>query len=120
MTSPLVTVLDVLNGSGPPHTMHPVIVTTRARLSMPAASHAAFALGRSVGADPARGPTVVSFPEGSATAPDGTFSVTVRPGLYQVSGSSPAYHGGRKGCLGRTVRVTAGRQINVTVECQIK
>lgn len=53
---------------------------------------------------------------------DGTFSVAVDPGTYEVFGQSPNYNGGKGTCIGSpaTVRVRAGEQIVVDVQCSMK
>ena len=64
------------------------------------------------------------FPTGVPTAPDGSFSVVVNPGLYEVAGTvmstTPFYRGGRRTCTipGRTVRVHAGDHVSVKIQCQ--
>ena len=52
---------------------------------------------------------------------DGTFSISVDPGLYQVVGVSPRTSVGDM-CLipGQTVRIGAGDHVNVRVECPIR
>jgi hypothetical protein len=64
------------------------------------------------------GPPTVSANVG----PDGTFSFAEDPGPYQVSGTSPNYNGGKATCIGSpaTVRVRAGEQVVVDVQCQMK
>ena len=53
---------------------------------------------------------------------DGTFSVTVDPGTYEVVGTSPNYNGGRATCTTRprTVRVRAGQHVDVDVQCPMR
>ena len=60
---------------------------------------------------------------GVATGPDGTFSVAVSPGLYQVTGLSPQYEHGKGTCWSQgppSVRVRAGEHVSVNVECQMR
>jgi hypothetical protein len=59
---------------------------------------------------------------GVTTAADGSFSEIVDPGLYEVSGTSPVYWGGRRSCTipGQTVRVRAGDAVSVNVECRTR
>jgi hypothetical protein len=59
---------------------------------------------------------------GVATAADGSFSEIVDPGLYEVSGTSPVYWGGRRSCKipGQTVRIRAGDAVSVNVECRTR
>lgn len=58
----------------------------------------------------------------ATVGPNGQFSVSVNPGVYEVTGVSPQYVGGRQSCAiaGQTVRVRSGDRVNVSVECQIR
>jgi hypothetical protein len=56
-------------------------------------------------------------PDVVPTAADGSFSVTLSPGIYQVGGMTEG--GGLRRCTpGRTVRVRAGDHVSVNVQCQ--
>ena len=52
---------------------------------------------------------------------NGQFSVSVNPGVHEVTGVGPQYLGGRQSCVvpGQTVRVRWGDHVNVSVECQM-
>jgi len=52
---------------------------------------------------------------------NGTFSISVDPGLYQVVGTTPRTSVGDMCVIpGQTLRVRAGDHLNVTVACRIK
>ncbi len=53
------------------------------------------------------------------TNPDGTFSVVVEPGLYEVTGTTPLDGGGRRTCTmpRQPVRVGEGDHVTVNARC---
>jgi hypothetical protein len=63
------------------------------------------------------GPPRFNIPVG----PDGTFSVTVRPGTYAVFGESPMFNNGQATCApANLVKVQAGAVVVVDVVCSMR
>ena len=50
-------------------------------------------------------------------AEDGTFSLRLPPGTYEVEGRSPTYGGGEGICKGNEVRVVSAPVLDVVVAC---
>jgi hypothetical protein len=63
-------------------------------------------------------PAALSVPVG----PGGKFSVTVKPGIYAISGVSPLFNAGQVGCPAERnpVRVQQGAHAVVDVVCDMK
>ena len=58
---------------------------------------------------------------GTQAGSDGSYSISVPPGTYSVTGSSPQYNGGGTTCFSKgVVTVTQGTAVVVNVLCQEK
>jgi len=62
--------------------------------------------------------TVHSYSVSVAT--DGLFNLSVPPGLYRMTATTPQYNSGQADCAGGTIRVTADRTTSIPVTCQLK